>query len=104
MKSISVKDLKKTIDTQEKFTLLDVREERELVMASIKGFKHIPIMAIPYQLETLNKDEPIYVLCHSGMRSAQACLYLEQKGFDAVNILGGIHAWSTEIDPSVPIY
>ena len=55
-------------------------------------------------LDKINKDEPVYILCHSGVRSAQACLYLEQKGFDAVNIRGGIHAWSTEIDPSVPIY
>jgi rhodanese-related sulfurtransferase len=104
MKSITVQDLNQSINNNEQFTLLDVREDRELIMASIDGAIHIPMMAIPYQLEIFNKDEPIYLLCHSGVRSAQACLYLEQQGFDSVNIIGGIHAWSTEVDSSVPIY
>ena len=57
-----------------------------------------------FNFNEINKDKPVYILCHSGVRSAQACLYLEQKGFDAANVLGGIHAWATEIDSSVPIY
>ncbi|MBT5115598.1 MAG: rhodanese-like domain-containing protein [Candidatus Marinimicrobia bacterium] len=104
MKSITVQELKQVLDNNKKFTLLDVREERELIMASIKGFKHIPMMAIPYQLEMIPKDEPVYVLCHSGIRLAQASLYLQQQGIDAINILGGIHAWSLEVDPEVPVY
>ena len=104
MKSITVQELHKLMNNNEQITLVDVREKGERVMASIKGSTHVPIMAIPYQLEIFNKDEPIYLFCHSGVRSAQACLYLEQKGFDAINILGGIHAWSLEIDPTVPIY
>ncbi len=104
MKSITVQDLNQSINNNEQFTLLDVREDRELIMASIDGAIHIPMMAIPYELEKINKDEPVYILCHSGVRSAQACLFLEQKGFNGSNILGGIQAWSTEIDPSVPIY
>ena len=62
------------------------------------------MMSIPHQLDLFNKDEPVYIFCHSGVRSAQACLYLEQQGFNSVNIIGGIHAWSLEIDPDVPIY
>lgn len=104
MKSITVQELNQKMDTKEDFTLLDVREDRELIMASIAGTTHIPMMAIPYQMNEINKDKPVYILCHSGVRSAQACLYLEQKGFDAANVLGGIHAWATEIDSSVPIY
>jgi rhodanese-related sulfurtransferase len=104
MKSITVQELHKLMNNNEQITLVDVREKRERVMASIKGSTHVPMMAIPYQLEIFNKDEPIYLLCHSGVRSAQACLYLEQQGFDSVNIIGGIHAWSTEVDSSVPTY
>jgi len=103
MKSITVKELHKLMNN-EQITLVDVREKGERVMASIRGSTHVPMTAIPYQLEIFNKDEPIYIFCHSGVRSAQACLYLEQQGFDSVNIIGGIHAWSTEIDSSVPIY
>ena len=104
MKSITVQELHKLMNNNEQITLVDVREKEELVMASIKGSIHVPMMAIPHQLELFNKDEPIYLFCHSGVRSAQARLYLEQQGFDSVNIIGGIHAWSTEIDSSVPTY
>ena len=104
MKSITVQELHKLMNNNEQITLVDVREKEELVMASIKGSIHVPMMAIPHQLELFNKDEPIYLFCHSGVRSAQACLYLEQQGLDSVNIIGGIHAWSTEIDSSVPTY
>ena len=104
MKSITVQELHKLINNNKNISLVDVREKGERVMASIDGSIHVPMMAIPHQLELFNKDEPIYLFCHSGVRSAQACLYLEQQGFDSVNIIGGIHAWSTEIDSSVPTY
>jgi len=104
MKSITVKELHRLIKNNEQITLVDVRERGERVIASIKGSIHVPMMGIPHQLEIFDKDEPIYLFCHSGVRSAQACLYLEQQGFDSVNIIGGIHAWSTEVDSSVPTY
>ena len=104
MKSITVQELHKLINNNKNISLVDVREKSERVMASIKGSIHVPMMAIPHQLELFNKDVPIYLFCHSGVRSAQACLYLEQQGFDSVNIIGGIHAWSTEVDSSVPTY
>jgi len=104
MKLITVQELHNLMNNNERITLVDVRERGERVMASIKGSTHVPMMAIPHQLEIFNKDEPIYLFCHSGVRSAQACLYLEQQGFDSVNIIGGIHAWSTEVDSSAPTY
>ena len=104
MKLITVQELHNLMNNNERITLVDVRERGERAMASIKGSTHVPMMAIPHQLEIFNKDEPIYLFCHSGVRSAQACLYLEQQGFDSVNIIGGIHAWSTEVDSSVPTY
>jgi rhodanese-related sulfurtransferase len=104
MKSITVQELHKLMNNKKQIALVDVREKGERVMASIKGSTHVPMMAIPHQLDKFKKDEPIYLLCHSGIRSAQACLYLEQQGFDSINIIGGIHAWSTEVDSSVPTY
>ena len=104
MKSITVQELHRLLNNNKNISLVDVREKEERVMASIKGSIHVPMMAIPHQLELFNKDVPIYLFCHSGVRSAQACLYLEQQGFDSVNIIGGIHAWSLEVDPDVPIY
>ena len=104
MKSITVQELQKLMNNNEQIALVDVREKSERVMASINGSIHVPMMSIPHQLDLFNKDEPVYIFCHSGVRSAQACLYLEQQGFNSVNIIGGIHAWSLEVDPDVPIY
>ena len=44
-------------------------------------------------------------MCHVGGRSAQVCAWLNSNGFEnAVNLEGGISAWSEEIDPSIPTY
>ena len=89
--------------------VLDVREPWELQTASIKpaGFElqAIPMSLIPVRLEELDRTRPIACLCHHGGRSMQVAAFLVQQGFERVaNISGGIHAWSAQVDPSVPCY
>ena len=89
--------------------VLDVREPWELQTASVKaeGFelRHIPMRSVPERLAELDRDQPIACLCHHGMRSAQVANFLINQGFtQVVNIHGGIHAWSQERDPAVPVY
>ncbi len=89
--------------------VLDVREPWELQTASVKaeGFelRHIPMRSVPERLSELDRDQPIACLCHHGMRSAQVANFLMNQGFtQVVNIHGGIHAWSQERDPGVPVY
>lgn len=56
--------------------------------------------------ELLDRQRPVVVLCHAGMRSWQFASWLiETQGFsDVWNLEGGIEAWSVEVDPSVPRY
>ncbi len=57
------------------------------------------------RLAELPKDLPLAFLCHHGNSSRQAAEHFRQLGFhDIYNIEGGIDAWSTQIDPSVPRY
>ena len=89
--------------------VLDVREPWELQTASVKaeGFelRHMPMRSVPERLAELDRDQPIACLCHHGMRSAQVANFLMNQGFtQVVNIHGGIHAWSQERDPAVPVY
>lgn len=89
--------------------VLDVREPWELQLASVKpdGFAlvQMPMASIAARLHELPRDQAIACLCHHGGRSAQVALFLHNQGFDpVVNISGGIHAWSAEVDPSVPRY
>ena len=89
--------------------VLDVREPWEVEIAHVKtnGFElvSIPMAAIPARLKELQKSRPTACLCHLGGRSMEVAMYLERQGFKTVaNISGGIHAWSLESDPSVPMY
>lgn len=89
--------------------VLDVREPWELQTASVKpeGFelRAMPMRTVPARLLELDRHQPIAVLCHHGGRSAQVVQFLEGNGFTrVVNIDGGIHAWSQQRDPSIPVY
>lgn len=89
--------------------VLDVREPWELQTASVKpeGFelRAMPMRSVPGRLLELDRHQPIACLCHHGARSAQVVQFLEGNGFTrVVNIHGGIHAWSQERDPGVPVY
>ena len=89
--------------------LLDVREAWEcatasLVVADLKTLA-IPMQEIPSRLAELPRDEPILTLCHHGMRSLQVAMFLDRQGYPhTYNIMGGIDAWSLQVDPSVPRY
>ena len=89
--------------------VLDVREPSELRVASVTadGFKllTIPMGGIPPRLNELDPAQPVACLCHHGARSMQVASFLKAQGFEhVVNIAGGIHAWSAELDPTVAMY
>jgi rhodanese-related sulfurtransferase len=65
---------------------------------------HMPMQSIPARLDELDKTRPIACLCHHGGRSMQVASFLMQHGFEVVNVAGGIHAWSAQVDPSIPVY
>lgn len=72
--------------------LIDVREPDELATVRTDRAQPMPMSTFMDHLDEL-PGQPIYVLCHSGGRSGRVVEYLEQQGFDAVNIDGGIVAW-----------
>ncbi len=88
----------------ENFTLLDVREGWELGIVSVPGIVHIPMNEVPDRLAELDRAVETVVLCRSGRRSLEVARLLQQQGFRAVNLAGGILAWSKDVDPSLPTY
>lgn len=105
MNEISVAELAKKHNSGEDFMLLDVREPDELAIASIPWATAIPMGDVPQRVSELPKDKPIAVMCHGGGRSARVTQFLNEQGYpNAVNVAGGIRAWTTEIDPTVPDY
>lgn len=102
---ISPKELKTRLDKGDKLVLLDVREDWEYSLAKIDGSILVPLGTLPQSLTRLNRESEIIAICHHGMRSADATNFLLQQGFSNVkNLVGGIDAWSTQVDAAIPRY
>ena len=106
MHDFSPKELKNYLDkANPRPLLLDVREPWEFDTVHLPDSKLIPLAQLPAQLESLDRQRDLVVICHHGIRSRRAALWLEQQGFDKViNLRGGIDAWAREIDPSLGTY
>ena len=88
----------------EDLTLLDVREAWELGVASVPDVVHIPMGEIASRIGELDASKETVVLCRSGKRSLEVAKYLDGNGFRAVNLAGGILAWSRDVDATIPTY
>jgi rhodanese-related sulfurtransferase len=104
-------ELQALLQQGEPVQLVDVREAQELALAALdQPVIHLPlsrsqewVAQIP---ALLDRERPVVVLCHAGVRSWQFASWLiEDQGFEDVwNLEGGIEAWSREVDPTVPRY
>ncbi len=102
----TVTELKRRLDAGRAPFLLDVREPAETEIATIHA-QLIPLGQLESRLEELSghRHQEIVVHCRTGARSADAVRILQRHGFTgAINLAGGIRAWSEEIDPAVPVY
>jgi sulfur-carrier protein adenylyltransferase/sulfurtransferase len=105
LSTINVHELKRKMEDNGTFAIVDVREEFEYDIARIEGSKLIPLGELPERLDELQKDEEIILLCKSGTRSAQAAQLLHAAGFArAYSLEGGIDAWADQIDPAMQKY
>jgi rhodanese-related sulfurtransferase len=85
--------------------LLDVREQWEYETCHIDGSLPVPMNTIPGQLDKLDRDTPTVCICHHGGRSMHVAEFLEGNGFTRItNLTGGMHAWATQVDRTMPTY
>ncbi|MEK6941631.1 MAG: rhodanese-like domain-containing protein [archaeon] len=101
---ISVQELKKMLSEKKKFLLLDCRTKAEFEIAKIGGAKLVPLGELHEKMKEFGQKKEIVVFCHHSGRSKFAAAILSRAGFKARYLLGGIDAWSTEIDLSVNRY
>jgi len=103
VKEMSVKDLKQKLDNQEKFFLFDVRTQDEWDISRIPGAT-LMLNLPQHELDSIDKDALIVFQCRSGGRSMRKAEEFRQKGFRNVyNLTGGIRAYASEIDSSLPV-
>ncbi len=104
MKPLNPQELKEMLDGGEKLAIYDVREPHEIERARIEGSTPMTESAMS-EINALPKDTPLVFYCHVGQRSQAAAEHFRLQGFNEVyNLVGGIDAWSREVDPSVPRY
>ncbi len=101
VKGIQIEEVKEKLTTsKESFQVLDVREEEEVKKSRILGSTWIPLGKLEKHLGELDKKKEIAVHCASGLRSYNACLKLQHRGFENVkNIDGGMLCWCDDSEP-----
>lgn len=86
-------------------TLIDVRTPHEYEIARIEGCRLVDEALAKEIVETWPKDTAIVTVCHHGVRSLDAALYLRGQGFTKTRSMrGGIDVWSRTVDATVPRY
>jgi rhodanese-related sulfurtransferase len=74
--------------------LLDVRENEEWAAGYAPGARHIPLGELGSRTTEIPQDQPVYVICRSGGRSARAAQALAAAGWETVNVSGGMQDWA----------
>jgi len=97
VKEIEAPELARWMDEHQPGSLriIDVRQMPEIAAGTVPGAEAVPLHTLPLKVNELDRSEKLVVVCRSGTRSAQACMFLAQQGFDQVyNLRGGMLAWA----------
>ena len=108
---ISPRGLKDLLDDpvkRQSLLIVDVRLANEVDTAHVAPYLHIPLHEIESRVDEVveaAESKQVVTLCHHGVRSLKASLFLRSSGVaNALSMAGGIEAWSCAIDPKVPRY
>jgi len=97
MHQMTAQELKKRLDEGQALNIIDVREVDEVATGKIAGAVNIPLALLEFRMHELEKSKEYIVVCHAGGRSSRAVSYLEDYGFNVINLNGGMLAWYDEV-------
>jgi rhodanese-related sulfurtransferase len=81
--------------------LLDVREDDEWAAGHAPQAVHVALGELGVKADEVPKDQPVYVICRSGGRSARATQVLAANGWDVTNVSDGMQGWESAGKPMV---
>lgn len=91
MKEITFNDFYQLYQ-KDSLSVLDVREVEEFEALHLERAHNFPLSSLAEQYTQLDKNQTYYLICKSGKRSARACHFLADKGYDVINVQGGMDA------------
>jgi rhodanese-related sulfurtransferase len=94
IKTILPVEIYRDLEGGKKLSIIDVREDEEVREGMIPGAIHIKLGDLENRLNELDPNKEHIFVCRSGGRSNKACGLLEAKGFQVVNMIGGMTAWN----------
>jgi rhodanese-related sulfurtransferase len=104
VRSLGARDVAQRLASDE-WRIVDVREPWEHRFGSLPQANAMDSALWDRMVSEWDKQTPILLYCHFGIRSLDAANQLLDQGFTNVHVLqGGIDAWSLEVDPSLARY
>lgn len=91
MKEITFNDFYQLYQ-KDSLSVLDVREVEEFEALHLEGARNLPLSQLADTYDQLDKSQSYYVICKSGKRSARACQFLAERGYEVINVQGGMDA------------
>lgn len=105
MQNLSTTELQQLLLNDTAIQLVDVRQPDEWAIGHLSQAQLLPLDQLSERLHELDVDRPVVFYCHHGTRSEMAGRLLERSGHAQVaHLVGGINAWSNDIDPGIPRY
>jgi rhodanese-related sulfurtransferase len=98
MKNTTAREVDALLNEGKSLNIIDVREADEVAGGKIPGAVNIPLGLIETRMNELDKRKEYIIVCHSGGRSARATQFLESKGFNVINMFGGMLAWEGNVE------
>lgn len=95
VKELEANELAQLLSGDEVVELIDVRTPGEAAQGVIAGGRNLPLHLLPLHADQIaHRGRKVVFYCRSGARSAQACMFMAQRGFDEVyNLRGGVISW-----------
>ncbi len=77
--------------------IIDVRERDEYSGGHVPGAINAPMSILGEKhSDFFDKNKHYYVICQSGGRSMQSCVFLGQFGYDVTNVKGGTGSYGSK--------
>ena len=93
MKKITAKEVEELINAGKALNIIDVRQADEVTSGKIPNATNIPLNLLEFKVQDLDKSKEYIMVCRSGGRSGRATDFLESRGFNVINMTGGMLAW-----------